>query len=173
MLIWFILGLLTLLFSSLYTVIASVLNSLSYGFIPLWILCGILSAAILFALWILLLIYVIFPCCKPGSKVLLRLLYPILKWVNLLASIHIKVEGNENIPFDTFVVFANHKSMLDVTVLYEALNRPISAMAKDDLENVPVFKTLAKDLQVEYIDRSNDREAVKNLLKAIKKVNLI
>lgn len=170
MLVWSFLFITTALFSALYTVIGSQLNHLSYGFIPLWIILGILTAAILFVIWIFILIYLILPLTKPGSKVLLRLVRPIVIWINRLCKMHITVIGKENIPNETFVVFSNHKSMLDVTVIYEALNRPLSAMAKSELANVPVLKTLSKGLKVEYVDRSNDREAVKNLLKAIKKV---
>ena len=155
--------------SALFSLI-SIIGPLSLYFIILWIFLGLIVALILSALWVLCLIYFILPHLKMGSKISVKLVRPWVKLVNRLARIHLEVEGKENIPSDTFVLFANHKSMLDITVVYEALNRPVSGIAKSELSRVPVFKTLAKNLYVEYVDRNNDREAVKSLLKAIKKV---
>ena len=158
------------LFSFLYTYIGY-LNNLSNYFIFLWVPCGFLTSIVLFALWVLFLIYVIMPLCKPNSSFLKNLVRPIICFVNRLAKIHLKVYGKENIPQkDTFVIFANHKSMLDITVIYEAVNKPISAIAKKELSNVPVLKSIAKSLKVQFVDRENDREAVKSLLEAIKYV---
>lgn len=156
--------------SSVFYSLISIIGPLSLGFITLWIVLGLLTSLILSFLWVLALIYLILPHQKMGSKVGQKLVYPWVKLTNRLARIHLTVEGRENIPQDTFVLFANHKSMLDITVVYEALNKPVSAIAKSELSTVPVLKTLAKDFYVEYVDRSNDREAVKSLLKAIKKV---
>jgi 1-acyl-sn-glycerol-3-phosphate acyltransferase len=168
--IWSTLLIFSCLFSGIYTLIGSI-NGLSYFFMLLWIPLGILSSAAILALWILFLIYVIMPRCKTGSKLMQKLVRPIVCFVNDLARIHITVEGKENIPDkDTFVIFANHKSMLDITVLYQAVNKPISAIAKKELSEIPVLKTMSKSLRVQFVDRENDREAVKSLLEAIKYV---
>lgn len=165
----FIILILWILNSFLFSLI-SIVGPLSLAFIPLWIILGLVSALLVSVIWLLILIYVILPHQKMGSKIGQKLVYPWVKLTNRLARIHLEVEGRENIPTDTFVLFANHKSMLDITVVYEALNRPVSAIAKSELSTVPVLKTLCKDFFVEYVDRNNDREAVKSLLKAIKKV---
>ena len=170
MLITFILVLLIAFFSTLYTVIATAINHLSLSFMFLWIPLGILTSVILILLWVLFLIYVLFPILKPGSIILQKLEYPLVCFANRLAGIHLKVEGRENIPPAPFVIYANHKSMLDITIIYEALNRPISAIAKKELGNVPVLKTLIKDQYVQLVDRENDMAAVKSLIKAMKYV---
>ena len=170
MIIWLSLVILTCAFSALYTVIANI-NGLNDWFIILWLILGLLTATILLVLWLLCLIYIIMPKCKPGSKFMQKLVWPWIDFVNQLCRMHITIEGKENIPNDTFVIFANHKSMLDITILYEAVNRPISAIAKKELSNVPVLKTLCKSLKVQFVDRENDREAVKGLLQAIKYVS--
>jgi 1-acyl-sn-glycerol-3-phosphate acyltransferase len=157
-------------FTTLYTCIATLTNGLSLYFMLIWTPLGFLTSAILMALYLLFLIYVLFPILKPGSILLQKLTYPFIKFVNILARIKIEVVGYENIPSETFVIYANHKSMLDITIIYEALNRPVSAIAKKELAEVPVLKTLIKDLYVQTVDRENDMAAVKSLVKAMKYV---
>ena len=170
MFVWSVLFVLAAFFSALYTVIARI-NALSDWFIILWVVLGILSAALLFIIYVFILIYVILPLINPKKKLSLILSRPIVKWVNSLAGIHLEVEGRENIPSDkTFVAFANHKSMLDITIMYLAINKPISAVAKSTLSKVPVLRKLVKNYKAIYVDRNNDREAVKSLLVAIKNV---
>lgn len=53
-----------------------------------------------------------------------------VKFVHTILKIKIEVIGRENIPNDTFVVYSNHKSMLDVTILYQAYHKILSAIAK-------------------------------------------
>ena len=87
-----------------------------------------------------------------------------VKFVHTILKIKIEVIGRENIPNDTFVVYSNHKSMLDVTILYQAYHKILSAIAKNDLVNVPFLSRLMKGLGVVPLDRNNDREGARNIL---------
>ena len=170
MFVWAVLFILSAFFGALYTAIARI-NSLSNWFIILWVVLGILTTAILYAIYLFVLIYLILPLINPKKKMSLWLSRPIVKWVHTLAQIDMEVEGYENVPTNqTFVAFANHKSMLDITIMYLAINRPISAVAKSTLSKVPVLRKLVKNYKGVYVDRENDREAVKSILEAIKNV---
>ena len=162
--------LLTLGFTALYNFIAHTLNGLSFYFIFLWAPLGFITTILLILLYLTIMFYLVFPRLKPGSVFLKNVVRPFVKFANLLAKIHVSVEGRENIPSETFVIYANHKSMLDVTVLYEALDRPISGIAKKEVEDMPFLKQICKCLYVQYVDRENDMAAVKSMLKAIKYV---
>lgn len=170
MLITLIIILLTTLLTCLYNFIAYNINGLSLYFLPLWIILGLLTTLVLILLYLTIMFYLVFPHLKPGSKFLKNVVRPFVKFANILAKIHVSVEGRENIPNETFVIYANHKSMLDVTVLYDALNRPISGIAKKEVEQMPFLKQICKCLYIQYVDRENDMAAVKSMLKAIKYV---
>ncbi len=170
MLIISIIVILTALFTWLYNFIAYNLNGLSLYFLILWVILGLLTTLILIILYLTIMFYLVFPHLKPGSKFLKNVVRPFVKFANILAKIDVKVEGKENIPDETFVIYANHKSMLDVTVLYDALDRPISGIAKKEVENMPFLKQICKCLYIQYVDRENDMAAVKSMLKAIKYV---
>lgn len=161
---------LTILVTLLYNFIAHNLNGLAWEFIFLWATLAFITVVALILLYLVIMFYLVFPHLKPGSKFLKNVVRPFVIFANKLGKIHVTVEGKENIPNETFVLFANHKSMLDVTILYEALNRPISGIAKKEVEDMPFLKQICKCLHVQYVDRENDMAAVKSLLKAIKLV---
>lgn len=161
---------LTILVTLLYNFIAHNINGLAWEFIFLWAPLAFITVVALILLYLVIMFYLVFPHLKPGSKFLKNVVRPFVIFANRLGKIHITVEGKENIPNETFVLFANHKSMLDVTILYEALNRPISGIAKKEVEDMPFLKQICKCLHVQYVDRENDMAAVKSLLKAIKLV---
>lgn len=170
MLVTFILIILTALFSVLFNFLAYNLNGLSLYFLFIWIPLSFILSALLLFLYVMFMFYVVFPHLKPGNKFVKFTVRSFVILVNKLARMHIKVEGYENIPNETFVVYANHKSMLDVTILYQALNRPLSGIAKKEVEQMPFLKQFCKCLYVQYVDRENDMAAVKSMLKAIKYV---
>ena len=84
MLIIFIYLLMSVFFTTLYTCIATLTNGLSLYFMLIWTPLGFLTSAILMALYLLFLIYVLFPILKPGSILLQKLTYPFIKFVNIL-----------------------------------------------------------------------------------------
>lgn len=164
MLCWMIIILFGLGYAYLFTFISDKLY-----FLPLYLVGGFLISAILFAIFILIFIWTA-PFSKQNNRLKHKIIYPIVKFVHTILKIKIEVIGKENIPSSTFVVFGNHKSMLDVTILYQAYHTILSAIAKSDLVNVPFLSRLMKGLGVVPLDRNNDREGVKNLLEAIKRV---
>lgn len=69
--------------------------------------------------------------------------YRIAYWLTRLACFiyyDIRVEGKENVPKDTAVIFAsNHRSYLDPVLVYFACPHPLNYIAKEPLFKNPVF----------------------------------
>ncbi len=82
----------------------------------------------------------------------------------------VKIVGIENFLEDRpFVLVANHRSMLDVILLYVSFDRDINFMAKKELFAFKPFGVLLKKLGAIPIDRQgNDFNAVKKCIKVLR-----
>lgn len=162
---------LTLIFLILISMIPFIFIPLSPWFWFLWAFLGVILGALLFVLLVLL-ILLILQNSKPKNKFKHMLLRNAC-WIWLaFYHINLKVENLDNLPTEDekYVIYANHKSNLDPMLIYYGLNRRISAIGKKTLFNHWFMKLLAKTFNAVPMDRDNDREAVKAMLVAIKKV---
>lgn len=82
-----------------------------------------------------------------------------LKVINMKYDVY----GIENIPSDNCLFVANHQSILDVPLLMDAVQRPIGFVAKKELQKIPVLRGWVKALNCLFLDRSNNREAIKTI----------
>lgn len=58
----------------------------------------------------------------------------------------IKVHGIENIPKDQkYIICANHKSLLDPVFVALAVNRQVHFIAKKELFEIPILKSILKN----------------------------
>ena len=88
-----------------------------------------------------------------------------------LLGLKYKVYGKENIPTDVnYIVCPNHKSMLDVVLIYLAFPNNMGFMAKKPLFKIPFVRTYMKAMGCFPVDRENDREAAKEMVKAIRQI---
>ncbi|MGL4997423.1 MAG: lysophospholipid acyltransferase family protein [Cetobacterium sp.] len=69
------------------------------------------------------------------------------------------------------VIVANHESNLDIPVIVKALDIPIGFVAKKEMENWPFYSMWMKMTRCIFLDRSNPREAIKSIRKAVGTVN--
>ena len=82
-----------------------------------------------------------------------------LKIINMSYDVY----GVENIPSDNCLFVANHQSILDVPLLMDAVKRPIGFVAKKELKKIPILRGWVKALNCLFLDRSNNREAIKTI----------
>ncbi|MGL5356604.1 MAG: lysophospholipid acyltransferase family protein [Cetobacterium sp.] len=68
---------------------------------------------------------------------------------------------------DGIVVVSNHESNLDIPVLVEALDIPLGFVAKKEMENWPFYSMWMKMSRCIFLDRSNPREGIKSIRKAV------
>ena len=81
------------------------------------------------------------------------------------------VIGLENIPRDRAVVFVgNHRSLLDVVLAGKLIPFPVGFIAKIELQKIPLLNLQMRDINCLFLDRKDDRQALKVVLKAIQMV---
>ncbi|WP_047381231.1 lysophospholipid acyltransferase family protein [Cetobacterium sp. ZWU0022] len=68
---------------------------------------------------------------------------------------------------DGVVVVANHESNLDIPVLVTALDLPLGFVAKKEMESWPFYSMWMKMSKCIFLDRSNPREGIKSIKKAV------
>lgn len=87
----------------------------------------------------------------------------IIKWLSISCGITVKVDGLENIPDTPCVVLSKHQSGWETFYLQRAL-RPVSTILKKELFWIPFFGWGLYFMHPIAIDRSNPREAMKQIL---------
>lgn len=68
---------------------------------------------------------------------------------------------------DGIVVVANHASNLDIPVIVSGLSIPVGFVAKKEMENWPLYSMWMKMSNCIFLDRSNPREGIKSIRKAV------
>lgn len=155
------------LFSWLYcSVLPHILNG---WYILIYIGLGFVSAVIsllIFTLFVLL----FFALTKFTNRFKHWILRQYTDFILLVGKVKIEVVGAENIPTTPFVVYGNHKSMLDPVIIYNSYKKVMTAAAKKSLGKIKILKFLMNTMGVILIDRENDREAMKSIIQGIKNI---
>ncbi len=83
--------------------------------------------------------------------------------------IRVTVEGKENIPKDgrPYILTPNHSSLLDIPILFEALDEVTGFVSKEENQKIPFFGRWIRLIYSVYIDRSSARNALKSLNKGV------
>jgi 1-acyl-sn-glycerol-3-phosphate acyltransferase len=87
----------------------------------------------------------------------------VIVWLRMVCGIHWQVIGMENIPARPYVVAAKHQSQWE-TFLLQLLFAPICTILKKELLAIPVFGWGLASVKPIAIDRSQRREALKQIL---------
>ncbi|MGL5749155.1 MAG: lysophospholipid acyltransferase family protein [Paraclostridium sp.] len=87
-----------------------------------------------------------------------------LKRVN----INLNVVGKDRLPDEPVLFVVNHASMLDSFILVASSDRPIGCIIADEpvWQNMPIVSKWAKLIKCVYINRSDNREALKSISQA-------
>ena len=76
--------------------------------------------------------------------------------------------GTENIPTDRPVLFVgNHRSMMDVVLAGSLIPFPVGFISKKELEKIPLLHMQMVDINCLFLDRKDDRQALKTILKTV------
>ncbi len=142
-------------------------TNLSLYFYFLWIPLSILLSFLTFVLFVLF-IFIFWKRTDPKGKIRHKILHQVCHLILILANVHVKVVGKDNIPNETFVCYANHKSDIDPIALYYGLHSICSVVGKKSLFKIPIIKDCQKVFGAIALDRNNDREAAKSMIEAIK-----
>ena len=86
----------------------------------------------------------------------------ILKHVCKSGNIDLKVTGLENIPEkDGFLMCGNHQGIFDIVAIVESFERPIAAVLKKELNEIPFLKQVVKCTDSYPMDREDVRQSMK------------
>ncbi|MGH4123131.1 MAG: lysophospholipid acyltransferase family protein [Clostridium sp.] len=92
------------------------------------------------------------------------------EWSNFvlkIAGLHLTVIGKENIPNEPCVFVGNHQSNFDTPVILSNMNRLTGAVAKKEMEKIPVMSYWMKQIHSVFMDRENPREALKAISEGV------
>lgn len=89
-----------------------------------------------------------------------------------IAPIRVRIQGRQNYnPKSSYVLVANHKSMVDIPVLHGFTGLIIKWVMKAELQKIPVFGTACTFLGCIYVDRSNGQSAMESIEAAKNKLS--
>ena len=97
----------------------------------------------------------------------------IMKRAIIGGNVELKVTGLENLPEeDGFMVYANHQGMFDVVAIAGTWERPLAAVLKKELGDVPLLKQIRLCTKSFAMDREDVRqslEVIQNVTKEVQK----
>ena len=95
------------------------------------------------------------------------------KTLSFIFNIKLVVKGKHNLQNRNYVFASNHSSLIDIPLLFIAVNRYTVFIAKSELSKIPIFKSILDMAGFIFVDRKNNDNAVKsmnNLMDDIKKI---
>lgn len=92
------------------------------------------------------------------------------KSINFLSRVKVTVTGLENLPEEPALYIFNHLSLFDIPVIFAAIPRKLRFGAKKELFYIPFFGWGMKMMGIIRIDRDNRARAIRELQKAIIKM---
>jgi len=91
-------------------------------------------------------------------------------WSNFvlkIAGLKLTVIGKENIPDEPCVFVGNHQSNIDIPVILSSTGRLTGAVAKKEMEKIPVMSYWMREIHSVFMDRENPREALKSISEGV------
>ena len=85
-----------------------------------------------------------------------------------LVNIRVKVLGRDRVPKEDVLFVANHSSMLDSYILAANVTKPVGIVIADVpiWKHIPIVKEWTNLIKCVYINRENNREGIKSIIKA-------
>ena len=156
---------------ALVTGLLSGYTNLSMWYLPLWIIIGYIAA------WLSMVLVLtgMLPYgkhTKVDNKFKHYFIRSIAKFISIFfLRLDLKVIGKEKLPkTGGYVIYANHKSYADPFILYQVINRPAGMAAKKGIYKLPIIRNWMPMFGCIQIDRENNREAAKSILKGIEQI---
>lgn len=106
---------------------------------------------------------------NPGKRdyIALHLVQRAFRTIGKMSGANVTVIGAENIPDEAVLYVGNHRSVFDIILTYPRCKRLTGYVSKKEMEKVPLFSTWMKYVYCLFLDRSDPKEGLKTILKAI------
>ena len=85
--------------------------------------------------------------------------------VNNNLDLDVHVFGLENVPNETCAFFSNHLAAVDPVPIITTLNKPMTFLAKAELESVPFVTTAIKSIEGLFIKRDDLKQSLRTMMK--------
>ncbi len=87
-----------------------------------------------------------------------------------IVGIDLEVIGLDNIPKEPCVFIGNHSSLLDIPILFYAVDSSLGFIAKKEILKTPIMGYWLKKSKCVTLDRENPREAIKSINNAVRNI---
>ncbi len=100
---------------------------------------------------------------------------PIIRWafraILFVCGTRITVIGEENIPTEEgALLVGNHRSIIDILIVYSQVKAPLCFVSKKEMGKFPIFNVWMKYIRCLFLDRSDIKQGMQTILKAIEYV---
>ena len=138
----------------------------------LWIPLAIITQLLLFFLFFFFGVLPLVSKTKPDNPFRKFFTWTFASHVMLIAGIRVKVVGRENLTKGKGVLYvSNHKSLIDPVIIFLATRKAAWPCSKKEVYNdMPYLRYVLRNLHTMYIDRENDRNSLKEIIKGIKEL---
>ena len=103
-------------------------------------------------------------CKTPIEKRYKKARKLILK-VNHNLKLDVLVEGKENIPEETCCFYSNHMGAADPLLYFAALDKPVTFVAKKEIESLPFVGRVFKSINGQFLDRADLKQSLRVMMK--------
>jgi 1-acyl-sn-glycerol-3-phosphate acyltransferase len=101
------------------------------------------------------------------------LLREIVGYANRGGNVTIKATGIENIPNKNgFIMYPNHQGMYDMLALLDVCPKPLSVVAKKEVANIPLLRSIFKVDKAIFIDREDIKQSMQVIIQVAKEVSI-
>lgn len=85
--------------------------------------------------------------------------------INKNLEMEIHVSGLENVPKETCAFFSNHVAAVDPVPIITTLEKPMTFLAKQELESVPFLVTAIRSVEGLFIKRDDLKQSLRTMMK--------
>ena len=101
-----------------------------------------------------------------------QLLREIVGYANRGGNVSIKATGVEHIPNKNgFIMYPNHQGMYDMLALIDVCPKPLSVVAKKEVANIPLLRSVFKVDKAIFIDREDVKQSMQVIIQVAKEVS--
>ena len=85
------------------------------------------------------------------------------KTLSFIFNVKLVVKGKHNLSNGNYIFAPNHASLIDIPLLFIAVKRYTVFIAKSELSNIPIFKSILDRAGFIFVDRRNNDSAVESM----------
>ena len=85
------------------------------------------------------------------------------KTLSFIFNVKLVVKGKHNLNNGNYIFALNHASLIDIPLLFIAVKRYTVFIAKSELSNIPIFKSILDKAGFIFVDRRNNDSAVESM----------